>query len=216
MSNKKSLLSSLQKIKNLFKDEATSKSVEILIKKVNTLEEEDDVVNTTRSFPLPKELKSKTDYAVFSDGACRGNPGPGSWGVMAQNSEETVLFEASSFDEHTTNNRMELLGAQKGLEILDDYLSDESIDSKKIKVYLYSDSNYVVQGLNSWRHNWKKKGWRKSDNKAVDNQAYWQGLDAITEKFSAVQAVWVKGHANHPQNERCDELCNLILDREGF
>ena len=214
MSQKRSLLNSLKSIKNLFNDEETAKNVEALVEKVNTLEEK-EVISTTRSYPLPKEV-GPNEYAVFSDGACRGNPGPGSWGVMAQDDNENVLFEASSFDEETTNNRMELLGAQKGLEILDDYLSEESINPKDTKVYLYSDSNYVVQGLNSWRHNWKKKGWKKSDNKPVDNQQYWESLDKETEKFFAVQAIWVKGHANHPQNERCDQLCNEILDKEGF
>ncbi len=214
MNQKRSLLNSLKSIKNLFNDEETARNVEALIKKVNTLEEK-EVISTTRSYPLPKEVE-ENEYAVFSDGACRGNPGPGSWGVMAQDSKGAVLFEASSFDEETTNNRMELLGAQKGLEILDDYLNEESVDPKSVKVYLYSDSNYVVQGLNSWRHNWKKKGWKKSDNKPVDNLEYWKSLDQETEKFFAVQAIWVKGHANHPQNERCDQLCNEILDKEGF
>ncbi len=215
MSEKRSLLHSLKKIKNLFDDDETAKNVDVLLKKVNTLEEK-EVINTTRSYPLPKEVKSETEYAVFSDGACRGNPGPGSWGVMAQDSKGNVLFEAASFDEETTNNRMELLGAQKSLEILTDTLRDEGIKTETIKVYLFSDSNYVVQGLNNWRYNWKKKGWKKSDNKPVDNLEYWKSLDKETDNFFAVQGVWVKGHANHPQNERCDQLCNEILDKEGF
>lgn len=214
MTTKRSLLSNLKKIKDLFVDEVSQASVDQLISRVNEMGE--DIIPVMESYPIPKELKLKTEYAVFSDGACRGNPGPGSWGVMAQDYKGDVLFESASFDENTTNNRMELLGAQKGLELLSEHLEENSIQSKSIKVFLYSDSNYVVQGLNSWRHNWKKKSWKKSDNKPVDNLEYWKSLDNQTLNFTGVQAVWVKGHSNHPQNERCDQLCNEILDREGF
>ncbi|MCB9091057.1 MAG: ribonuclease HI [Halobacteriovoraceae bacterium] len=165
-------------------------------------------------YPVPPELKGDRDFALFSDGACRGNPGPGSWGVMGQNFYGDVLFEASAFDSETTNNKMELTGAIKALELFREYLEDNEYKTSEVSVHLYTDSKYIVNGMNEWRHNWKKRGWKKADNKTVENVELWKALDEESFKVKRFHIYWVKGHANHPQNERCDQLCNTVLDRE--
>jgi ribonuclease HI len=166
----------------------------------------------SKNLYVPKELTSSNEFALFSDGGCRGNPGPGAWAAVAVDNLGETLFEISSFDQETTNNKMELKAAIEGLKNIYDYFEDLKI--QKSKLFFYTDSNYVVQGLNSWRHGWKKRGWRKSDNKPVENVELWKELDVTTEKFLDLKVLWVKGHSGNPLNERCDELCNQILDRE--
>ncbi len=169
---------------------------------------------------LPDEVARKfspqidADFYLYSDGACRGNPGIGSWASIALNSKGETLFEACSLDDHTTNNKMELTGALKAMELILDYAKDEGI--RDFSAALYTDSKYVSEGMNSWRHNWKKRGWKKSDGGAVQNLELWKSLDEVSQKFSSLEFHWVKGHNNHPQNERCDELCNEVLDRSSY
>lgn len=130
---------------------------------------------------------------IFTDGACSGNPGPGGWGVvMRWNGEEKEIYGGEA---DTTNNRMELMAAIRGLESL----------KREMKVRVHTDSTYVKDGITKWIHSWKNNGWKTAAKKPVKNQDLWQMLDkAISEH--KVEWHWVKGHAGHPENERADEL----------
>jgi ribonuclease HI len=138
-----------------------------------------------------------TDHVVeiYSDGACRGNPGPGGWGALLRsNGAEKELYggEAS-----TTNNRMELTAAIRALEAL----------KRPSRVKLYTDSIYVMKGITAWIHDWKRRGWRTAEKKAVKNEDLWRELDALAARHE-IEWHWVKGHAGHPENERADQLAN--------
>jgi len=136
---------------------------------------------------------------IFSDGACRGNPGPGGWGVLLRYEGHTkTLYGAES---HTTNNRMELMGAIKGLETL----------KKPCPVELYTDSQYVRKGMIEWMANWKKNGWRNAKKEPVKNADLWQLLDQQAARHQ-VTWHWVKGHSGHPENEQADQLANQAID----
>ncbi len=187
----------------------------LLQNKLNTLfaSEEGHGPLSDEEFPLPKELLNKPgSFGLFSDGACRGNPGPGAWGVMGQDSEGSVIFEKWGVDISTTNNKMELEGAIKALEVMGEYINQHSL-SHEVPLFLYSDSRYVVDGMSSWVAGWKRRGWKKADRKEPENLAQWQELDAISKGYPNLQYVWVKGHSGHPQNERCDEMANFALDQ---
>ena len=136
---------------------------------------------------------------IYSDGACRGNPGPGGWGTLLKfNGTEKELYGA---DEDTTNNRMELMGAIMGLESL----------TRPCDVILTTDSTYVQKGITEWLAGWKRRGWRTAGNKPVKNADLWRLLDKVAANH-AVEWHWVKGHAGHPQNERADQLVNRAID----
>ena len=138
-----------------------------------------------------RTLKPKVMF--YSDGACSGNPGPGGWGailVSAGHRKELQGGEAM-----TTNNRMELLAAISAIEAL----------KKPSDVEVYTDSNYVKNGISTWIHGWKRNGWRTADRKPVRNSELWQRLDAAVA-LHTVSWHWVKGHAGHDENERADEL----------
>lgn len=137
---------------------------------------------------------------IYTDGACKGNPGPGGWGVFLRyNGYEKELFGGEA---NTTNNRMELMAAIKGLEAL----------KKPSEVRLTTDSNYVKQGINSWIHNWKKRQWKTADKKPVKNQDLWQRLDELNN-LHKVSWCWVKGHSGHVENEKADELANKGVEQ---
>ena len=136
---------------------------------------------------------------AYTDGACRGNPGPGGWGVLLRyNSHEKRLHGGEN---ETTNNRMELMAVIMALESL----------NKQCKVKLTSDSQYVLKGINEWMENWKKRGWKTAAKKPVKNVDLWQRLDKAREEHS-VEWVWVKGHSGHIENEIADELANQGID----
>ncbi len=167
----------------------------------------------TGVYPVPSQIKDvENAYAVFSDGACRGNPGPGAWGAMAQNSAGEVLFTSSGVEVHTTNNQMELEGAFQGLNQLEEVEGFEF----GCPVKVYSDSKYVVDGVQKWVSGWMKRGWKKGDGKTPENVEYWKKLTELNAKFNDIEYIWVKGHSGHPQNERCDQLANEALDESGF
>jgi ribonuclease HI len=128
---------------------------------------------------------------IFTDGACRGNPGPGGWGTILRYG--TVEKELSGGEPQTTNNRMELMAAISGLEAL----------KRPCRVRLYTDSQYVRDGITQWLPGWKARGWRTADKKPVKNVDLWQRLDAATQPHR-IEWIWVKGHASHPENERAD------------
>jgi len=201
--------------KHFSTDQQAMAAILVLQKKLNTLlaSPDDGEPESDEDFPLPKELVDRPEsFALFSDGACRGNPGPGAWGAMGQDSEGNVIFEKWGVDIATTNNKMELEGAIKALEVIGEYLTTNSL-SHKVPLFLYSDSRYVVDGITSWVAGWKKRGWKKADRKTPENLEQWQELDTLSYNFPNLRFLWVKGHAGHPQNERCDEMANFALDQ---
>jgi ribonuclease HI len=132
---------------------------------------------------------------IFTDGACRGNPGPGGWGaILRYRDKEKELWGGEAA---TTNNRMELMAVIRGLEAL----------TRRSQVRVYTDSQYVQKGISGWIHDWKRRGWRTADKKEVKNQDLWRELDDLAAKHD-IEWRWVKGHAGHPENERADELAN--------
>ena len=135
---------------------------------------------------------------IFSDGACRGNPGPGGWGTILRYG--VVEKELSGGDLATTNNRMELMAAIAGLEAL----------KRPCRVRLYTDSQYVRDGIMQWLPGWKARNWRTADKKPVKNVDLWQRLDAAAAPHR-VEWIWVKGHAGHPENERADALARAAV-----
>ena len=134
---------------------------------------------------------------VYTDGACKGNPGPGGWGVYIQSNE--VEKELYGGNPETTNNQMEMQAALEALKYLKD--EDEVIE-------LYTDSNYLRQGITEWIHNWKKNNWKTAAKKPVANRDLWIEISDLNEKMT-VEWNWVKGHAGDPGNERADELANI-------
>lgn len=139
---------------------------------------------------------------LFTDGGCRGNPGPGGWGALLRSGGHEK--EIYGYDPETTNNRMELMAAIAGLETL----------NTPCQVILTTDSQYVRQGITSWITNWKAKGWKTAAKKPVKNKDLWQRLDAACE-MHAVDWRWVKGHSGHAENERVDELANKAMDEKS-
>lgn len=132
---------------------------------------------------------------IFTDGACKGNPGVGGWGALLRfDGREKELFGGEAL---TTNNRMELLAVIRSLEAL----------KRRCRARVYTDSQYVQKGISEWLPGWKRRGWRTGDNKPVKNVDLWQALDALASAHE-VEWVWVRGHAGHPENERADQLAN--------
>ena len=143
-------------------------------------------------------MNKKVD--IYTDGACSGNPGPGGWGVLIEIDNENI--ELSGGDRETTNNRMELMAAIKALEEID----------KDYEITLYTDSNYVKDGITSWISNWKKNSWRTASKRDVKNKELWMRLDeAIKDKN--ISWVWVKGHAGNAGNEQADYLARSALEK---
>lgn len=142
-----------------------------------------------------------TDGAVeaYADGACKGNPGPGGWGVLLR--EEGVERELHGGEAATTNNRMELTAVIRALEAL----------APQRRVRLYTDSQYVQKGMTEWILDWKRRGWRTADRKPVKNQDLWMRLDELARGHQ-VEWHWVRGHDGHPGNERADALANLGVE----
>ena len=135
------------------------------------------------------------EVIIYTDGACKGNPGPGGWGALLISGErEKEIFGG---ERQTTNNRMELTAVIRALEAL----------TRTCDVDLYLDSQYVKQGIESWIHTWKKNGWRTSDRKPVKNADLWRELDAL-RAHHRIRWHWVRGHADTPGNHRADELAN--------
>lgn len=136
---------------------------------------------------------------IFTDGACRGNPGPGGWGAMLRFDGQVKDLYGSERD--TTNNRMELMAAIRALESL----------QRPCQVSLTTDSEYVKRGITEWLPGWKKRGWKTAAKKPVKNTDLWQQLEAAAKPHQ-VEWLWVRGHSGHIENERADELANLAID----
>ncbi len=132
---------------------------------------------------------------IYSDGACRGNPGPGGWGVLLRfNTEEKELWGG---EDDTTNSRMELTAVIRALEALE----------RPSRARVFTDSQYVQKGISEWVHDWKQRNWRTADKKPVKNLDLWKRLDQLAA-LHRVEWRWVKGHAGHPENERADRLAH--------
>lgn len=140
-----------------------------------------------------------SEVVLFTDGACRGNPGPGGWGVVLRYRDHEKHLQGSEPD--TTNNRMELLAAIRGLEAL----------KRPCRVTLYTDSRYLHDGISEWLPRWKRNGWRTASRKPVKNADLWRRLDELTARHE-VHWHWLRGHAGSPGNELADELANRAID----
>ena len=147
-----------------------------------------------------KNAANPNTVHIYTDGACRGNPGPGGWGALLCYQDQEKTLQGAEPD--TTNNRMELMAAIQALETL----------SRPCDVVLTTDSNYVRLGITQWIKGWKKNGWRTSQKAPVKNADLWQRLDAVTQKHQ-IDWQWVKGHSGHPQNERADQLATSAIDQ---
>jgi ribonuclease HI len=139
------------------------------------------------------------EVTIFTDGACRGNPGPGGWGALLLfNGKEKTI---SGFEPETTNNKMELMAAIEGLKAL----------THPCNVTISTDSKYVKDGITSWISKWEKNNWKTSNGKVVKNQSLWQELLAVERKHK-VTWQWVRGHSGHPENERADALARAAIE----
>ncbi len=144
-------------------------------------------------------MNNNSVVKIYTDGACRGNPGPGGWGVVLRYGDSDKHLYGG--ETNTTNNRMELTAAIKALESL----------NRRCKVELTTDSEYVKNGISQWIAGWKAKGWRTANRKPVKNQDLWKRLDEIVQQHD-VTWHWVKGHSGHPENELADQLANRGID----
>lgn len=138
---------------------------------------------------------------IFTDGACKGNPGVGGWGALLE--YKGSAWELFGGEERTTNNRMELLAAIRALQAL----ASLPLPKGTCKIRLHTDSQYLQKGISEWIHGWKKKGWRTADRKPVKNEELWKELDALSQQYQ-IEWFWVRGHMGHDGNERADELAN--------
>lgn len=136
---------------------------------------------------------------IFTDGACRGNPGPGGWGALLRYGDHEKKLYGAEAD--TTNNRMELLATIRALESL----------NRSCKVVITTDSQYVKNGITDWIKNWKKRNWKTANRKPVKNVDLWLQLDALVDQHE-VEWRWVKGHSGHTENELADQLANQAID----
>lgn len=145
---------------------------------------------------------SEVIVEIFTDGACKGNPGPGGWGALLRFGEKEK--ELCGGERLTTNNRMELLAVIRALESL----------KRRCVVKLHTDSQYVQKGISEWIIGWKKRGWKTADKKPVKNEDLWRELDQLAAQHD-IDWIWVKGHAGHDGNERADALANKGCEGQG-
>ena len=145
---------------------------------------------------------STSPIHIFTDGSSLGNPGPGGWGAILD--YQGYIKEISGYSEETTNNIMELTAVIRALEAL----------KSSCIIVVTTDSKYVKNGITDWIHNWKNNGWKTANKKPVKNKDLWIALDEVSKNHS-IDWQWIKGHSGHPQNERADELANLIIDKNG-
>ena len=149
---------------------------------------------------MSKSTSAAERVLIYSDGSCKGNPGPGGWGAVIRTPGGER--ELCGNERQTTNNRMELTAVIRALETLD----------QPSVVEVHTDSQYVQKGISEWLHAWKRRGWRTADKQPVKNQDLWQELDRLAAAHS-ISWHWVKGHAGHPENERADALANRGVEK---
>ena len=162
---------------------------------------EEEISSGKLQIPIGEPLP---EFELFTDGGCSPNPGPGAWAYILQPpaAGPEAAFEHAGAVRSSTNNRMELMAVIRGLLSLD----------RPCRVRLVSDSEYVVKGLNEWIVGWKRRGWVNSRKKPVLNKELWQALDALRHHHTLIPE-WTRGHAGHPENERCDVLVGLVRDQ---
>jgi ribonuclease HI len=207
-------LDSLEKwlTKQLGPNDQLQGAFETIRNSLNSVEEAAEE-KASEVLPAPVEISLEPQtIALFSDGGCRGNPGPGAFAYLIQEHSGQVLAEGVEYESLTTNNKMELSGPLKGLTELVDVLASKGKDPMLTKVKVITDSKYVVEGMKSWVQGWKSRGWKKADNKTPENLELWQSLDKIKDRYMQIEWMWVKGHAGHPQNEYCDRKANEVMD----
>ena len=146
--------------------------------------------------------KNNNIVHIFTDGACKGNPGPGGWGAIMKYGDH--VKELNGYSSKTTNNIMEITAVIEALKSL----------TRPCAIILTTDSNYVKDGITQWIHNWKKKGWKTANKKPVKNKECWLQLDVEVQRHQ-IEWKWVKGHSGHPENERADELANEAVEDNG-
>ena len=139
---------------------------------------------------------------IYTDGACKGNPGEGGWGAILEFTDETNKIYG--YQENTTNNRMEIVAAIEAIKLV----KEES------DIIIYTDSKYLMNGINTWIHSWKKNNWKTSGNKNVKNVDLWKAIDELNSKHS-IKWNWVKGHSGNPGNEMADDLANFAISSKG-
>lgn len=187
-----------------------SESISRLINSLDQITFETKAKKIPEIMPVPDEIKNESEGIIlFADGACRGNPGPGSWATIAHNFLGETLYKASGLDLLTTNNKMELMGAIEALKW-------SCQEHKDVPLYFFSDSKYVIEGVTKWVPGWKARNWKKADNKEPENLSLWKELDLLIESSGKVKLFWVKGHAGVVQNEICDQLANEALNEAGY
>ena len=143
--------------------------------------------------------KNNNIVHIFTDGACKGNPGPGGWGAIMKYGDH--VKELNGYSSKTTNNIMEITAVIEALKSL----------TRPCAIILTTDSNYVKNGITQWIHNWKNKGWKTANKKPVKNKECWLQLDVEVQRHQ-IEWKWVKGHSGHPENERADELANEAVE----
>lgn len=139
-----------------------------------------------------------TIFHIYTDGACRGNPGPGGWGVYCENDQKKLC----GYEQNTTNNRMELLAIIRAFDL---------IDETKNVYKIYTDSQYVYKGITQWRNNWKAKNWTNSKKKNIKNIDLWKVVDLLVDQHPTTSYEWVKGHNGNVGNEQADKLATSVL-----
>jgi len=142
--------------------------------------------------------KEQNNLKIYTDGACKGNPGPGGWGAILKFGNH--IKELNGFSIETTNNIMELTAVIQSLKSV----------KKSCEIVITTDSNYVKNGITKWIHNWKKNDWKTANKQIVKNKEYWLELDMLAQKYK-IEWKWVKGHSGHPENERADQLANEAI-----
>ena len=147
-------------------------------------------------------VRANARVQIFTDGACRGNPGPGGWAALLRYGDTEKLVNGATAQ--TTNNRMELQAAIEGLKLL----------KRSSRVVLTTDSEYLRKGINTWVAKWKRNGWRTAQKKPVKNRDLWEVLDELAVDHK-IEWCWVKGHSGHPENERVDQAANDAIDELG-
>jgi ribonuclease HI len=144
----------------------------------------------------------KNNIVIYTDGACKGNPGEGGWGAVIE--DKKSVNKLYGYEENTTNNRMEIVAAIKALKTF----------SEKSDIIIYTDSKYLMNGINDWINNWKKNNWKTSNKKDVKNVDLWKIIDELNLKHN-IEWNWVKGHSGNPGNEMADDLANLAISRKS-
>ncbi len=191
-----SIITQIQQIQSLLQN--TSELPDNLLKEI-----EKDLLHVSKKINS-KGQKPKTNSTIhiWSDGACSGNPGPGGWGTLIHANKQ--YQELSGYQRQTTNNIMEMTAALEGIRQTPD----------GAEIVLTSDSQYLIKGMTQWLKGWKKRGWKKADGKPVLNRDLWIALDEESS-LRRINWKWIKGHAGHPQNERCDELARMAIQSES-